>query len=159
MFLYIWQQLLNRVIEEKEAALALLNTELTELDCRIQKMEFDIVALQAQKDAYESQLQKCQDRTQDLMRNRHVPKAEHRGLNTIFMIIEKKSTPEQDEFYEYPYYIARIQRQYAVTKKKWFRAQYPNHHFIVGELDNPNSIHAFNRFEEQGCVERHHCHF
>ena len=122
-------------------------------------MEFDNVALQAQRDVYESQLQKCQDRIQDLMQNRHVPKAEDRGLDTIVMIIEKNSTPEQDEFYEYPYYIARIQRRFAVTKKRWFRTQYPNHHFIVEELDNANSIHAFNRFEEQGCIERHHCHF
>ena len=26
-------------------------------------------------------------------------------------------------------------------------------------LDNANSIHAFNRFEEEGFVERFHCHF
>ena len=26
-------------------------------------------------------------------------------------------------------------------------------------LDNTNSIHAFNRFEEKGYVERTHCHF
>ena len=155
MFLYIWQKLTDKMkeehrqaIKEMEAALALLNDDLTELDCRIQKLEFDNVALQAQRDVYESQLQKCQDRIQDLMQNRHVPRAEDPGLDTIVMIIEKNSTPEQDEFYEYPYYIARIQRRYAVTKKRWFRAQYPNHHFIVEELDNPNSIHAFNRFEE-----------
>ena len=35
-------------------------------------------------------------------------KTEDRGLDSIVMIIEKDSTPEQDEFYEYPYYIARI---------------------------------------------------
>ena len=52
-----------------------------------------------------------------------------------------------------------LQRRFAGTKKRWFRTQYPNHKFIVEELDNPNSIHAFNRFEEQGCIEQHHCHF
>ena len=50
-------------------------------------------------------------------------------------------------------------RLYAVMKKRCFRAQYSNHHFIVKELDNPNSIHAFNKFEEQGCIEQQHCHF
>ena len=113
----------KQAIEEKETPLALLNDELTELDCRIQNLEFDNVALQAQRDVYESQLQKCQDRIKNLMQNRHVPRAEDLGPNTIVMIIEKNST-----FYEYPYYIARIQRRYAVTKKRWFRAQYPNHH-------------------------------
>ena len=33
------------------------------------------------------------------------------------MIIEKNTTPEEDEFYEYPYYIARIQQQFISTKK------------------------------------------
>ena len=33
------------------------------------------------------------------------------------MIIEKNTAPEDDEFYEYPYYIARIQRQFINTKK------------------------------------------
>ena len=27
------------------------------------------------------------------------------------------------------------------------------------ELDNANGIHAFNRFEEKGYVERFQCHF
>ena len=27
------------------------------------------------------------------------------------------------------------------------------------QLDNSNSIHAFNRFEEKGYVERFQCHF
>ena len=151
--------MIDRAIKEKEAALALLKNELTEVDSRLQTLGFNNVALQAQRDVYKSQLQKCQNRIQELMQNRHVPKAEDRGFDIIVMIIEKNSTPEQDEFYEYPYYIARIQKYFAVTKKRLFRTQYPNHHFIVKELDNPNSIHAFNRFEEQGCIEQHHCHF
>ena len=74
----------RQAIEEKEAALALLNDDLTELDCRIQKLEFNNVALQAQKDVYKSQLQKCQDRIQDLMQNRYVPRAKDPGLDTIY---------------------------------------------------------------------------
>ena len=27
------------------------------------------------------------------------------------------------------------------------------------ELDNTNGVHAFNRFEEEGFVERFQCHF
>ena len=62
-------------------------------------------------------------------------------------------------FYEYLYYIARIQRRFISTKKRWFRSQYPHHRLIKGELDNANSIHAFSRFEEKGHVERFQCHF
>ena len=75
------------------------------------------------------------------------------------MIIEKNTAPEEDEFYEYPYYIARIQRRFINTKKRWLKAQYPHHRFIMDELGNPNGIHAFNRFEEKGFVERFQCHF
>ena len=75
-----------------------MNDELTEVECRIQKLEFDNVVLQVQKDVYESQLQKCQDRIQDLMQNRHVPKAEDHGLDTIAIIIEKNSTLNKMSF-------------------------------------------------------------
>ena len=51
-----WQKLTGKMkeehrkaIKEKEAALFLLNDELTEVDCRIQMLEFDNVALQAQR--------------------------------------------------------------------------------------------------------------
>ena len=70
------------------------------------------------------------------------------------MIIEKNTTPEEDEFYEYPYYVARIQRRFINTKKRWFKAQYPNHSPVIEKLDNANGIHAFNRFEEKRFVER-----
>ena len=47
---------------------------------------------------------------------------QHPGKDNIVMIIEKNTTPEEDEFYEYRYYIARIQRQFINTKKRWFKA-------------------------------------
>ena len=56
--------------------------------------------------------------------------------------------------------IPTISREYKFISKKrrWFRAQYPHHRFIIEELDNANNIHAFNRFEE-GYIERFQCHF
>ena len=33
---------------------------------------------------------------------------QHPGKDKIVMIIEENTTPEEDEFYEYLYYIARI---------------------------------------------------
>ena len=52
-----------------------------------------------------------------------------------------------------------IQSWFNPTKRRWFRAQYPHHRFIVEELGNANSTHAFNRFEEGGHVKRFHGHF
>ena len=141
----------RQVIEEKDAALALLNDKL-------KNREHDNVALQAQRDVYKDQLQKCQDIITHL-KTRHVPHAKDPSKDNIVMIIEKNTAPEEDEFYEYPYYIARIQRRFITTKKRWFKAQYPHHRFIIEELGNANSIHAFNRFEKKGYVERFQCHF
>ena len=117
------------------------------------------MALQAQKDVYQAQLQRCQDQTCDLIINRHVPRVNDPGKDNTVMIIEKNTILEEDEFYEYPYYIARIQRRFISTKRRWFRAQYPHHRFITEELDKANSIHAFNWFEEEDHVERFQCHF
>ena len=141
----------QQAFEEKDAAIALLNDDR-------KNGEYDKVALQAQRDVYKDQLQKCQDIIIHL-RTRHVPHAKDPGKDNIVMIIEKNTAPEEDEFYEYPFYTARIQRRSITTKNRWLKAQYPHHRFIIEEVDNANSIHAFNRFEEKGCVERFQCHF
>ena len=114
--------------------------------------------MQAQKDVYKDQLQKSQDIIAH-PRTRYVDHAKDPGKDNIVMIIEKKAALEEDEFYEYPYYIARIQWRFINTKRRWFKAQYPHHRFIIEELDNTNSIHAFNRFEKTGYVERFQCQF
>ena len=99
----------QQAFEEKDAAIALLNDDR-------KNGEYDKVALQAQRDVYKDQLQKCQDIIIHL-RTRHVPHAKDPGKDNIVMIIEKNTAPEEDEFYEYLYYIARIQRRFINTKK------------------------------------------
>ena len=79
------------------------------------------MALQAQRDVYQAQLQRCQDQIRDLIINRHVPRANDPGKDNIVVIIEKNTAPKEDEFYEYSYYIARIQRQFISTKRRWLR--------------------------------------
>ena len=116
------------------------------------------MVLQAQRDVYKNQLQKCQDIITHL-KARYVDHAKDPGRDNIVMIIEKNTAPEEDGLYEYPYYIARIQRRFINTKKTMVKARYPNHRPIMDEFNNPNSIHAFNRFEEKGYVERFQCHF
>ena len=91
----------QHVIEEKDATIALLNDDL-------KNREYKNEALQAQRDLYKEQLQKCQDIIIHL-KKRYAPNAKDPGKDKIVMIIEKNTTPEEDEFYEYPYYVARIQ--------------------------------------------------
>ena len=59
------------------------------------------MALQAQRDIYKDQLQKCQDIITHLT-TRYVDHAKDPGKDNFVMIIEKNTTPEKDEFYEYP---------------------------------------------------------
>ena len=49
---------------------------------------------------------------------RYVDHAKDPGKEKIVMIIEKNAALEDDEFYEYPYYIARIQRRFITTKRR-----------------------------------------
>ena len=133
MFPHIRQQLTDEMVDDlrRDHQLA------------IQAIQHENVTLQLQRDVYQTQLKRCLDQIHDFIINRHVPRANDPGKDNIVMIFEKNTTPEKDEFYEYPYYIARIQRRFINTKRGWLRAQYPHHRFIVEELDNANSIHAF----------------
>ena len=106
----------RQAIIEKDAAIVLLNDDLKNRDKQIQAIQYQNVALQAQRDVYKDQLQKCQDIITHL-KTSHVPHAKDPGKNNIVMIIEKNTAPEEDEFYEYLYYIARIQRRFINTKK------------------------------------------
>ena len=119
--LEITNEAYQQAIEEKDAAITLLNVDLKD-------REHYNVALQAQRDVYKEQLQKCQDIITHL-KTRHVPHANDQ--DNIVMIIEKNIPPpphsplEEDEFYEYSYCIARIQRRFINTKRRWFKAQFP----------------------------------
>ena len=74
------------------------------------------MVLQAQRDVYKNQLQKCQDIIIHL-KACYVDHAKDPDRDNIVMIIEKNTAPEEDGLYEYPYCIARIQRRFINAKK------------------------------------------
>ena len=137
-------------IEEKDATLALLNDDL-------QNREYEKVALQAQRDVYKAQLQKSQD-TIIHLRTRYVDYETDRGKDNIIIIVRKHTTPANDRYHDLPYYVARLQRRKRYVKLRWFDQHFPDHEVIV-KIDNLNSIHSFNRLEEEGNVERKYSHF
>ena len=116
-----------------------------------QNREHDNVALQAQRDVYKEQLQKHQDTTTRLM-TRYVRNAKNPGKDNIIIIAWKHTTSVNDKYHDLPYCLARIQRRKRYVKLRWFDRHFPDHEIIV-KIDNPNSIHAFNRFEEEGHAE------
>ena len=163
MFPHIRQQLTDKmvddlrhehqhIIEEKDAVLAFINDDLQDRENQIQAIQYENVAFQAQRDLYQAQLQRCED-TITHLRARYVDHASYPGKDNIIIIVRKHTTFANDKYHDLPCYISRIQRRKRYVKVRWLNRHFPDHEVIV-ELDNANSIHAFDRVEEEGHVER-----
>ena len=125
----------QQALEEKDAALPLLTDDLQDYDNQIQAIQYENVALQAQRDVYQAQLQRCQD-TITHLRTRYVDHARDPGKGNITIIVRKHTTPANDKFHDLPYYVARIQRCKRYVKLRWFDRHFPDHEVIV-ETHNP----------------------
>ena len=143
-------------IKEKDAALALMNDDLRDHDNPIQAIQYENMALQAQKDVYQAQLQKCQGTIIHLI-TCYVPHAKDPGKDNIIIIAKKHTKSANDMYHDLPDYVSRIQQHKMYVKLRWVDRHFLEHEVIVG-IVNPNSIHAFNRFDE-GHVERRYNHF
>ena len=144
-------------IEEKDSVIALMNDDLQGGDNQIQAIKYENVALHTQRYVSQVEPQECQD-TITHLRTSYVDYARDPSKDTIIIIVWKHTISANDKFHDLPYYIARIQRRKRYVKLRWFDRHFPGHEVIV-EIDNPNSIHAFNRFEEDGHVEQKYNHF
>ena len=91
----------QQAIEEKDAAIALLNDDL-------QKREYENLALRAQKNVYQAELQKCQG-TITHLKTRYVLYARDPGKDNIIIIVRKHTTSANDKYHDLPYYVPRIQ--------------------------------------------------
>ena len=91
--------------------------------------------MQAQRDVYQAQLQRCQD-TITHLRTRYVDHAKDPGKDNIIIIVRKHEKPANDKFHDLPYYVARIQRCKRYVKLRWFDRHFPDHEVIV-ETHNP----------------------
>ena len=97
----------RQAIEEKEAALALLNDEL-------QAIQFENVGLQGEI--------KAKDKTiQDLIDNRHVPR---RGEYDNILVVFQKNKPVEDGIRKsrHAFYMIRCQYRALTNHKKWLKS-------------------------------------
>ena len=115
------------------------------------------MALQAQRDVYQAELQKCQD-TITHLKTHYVPHARDLGKGNIIIIVRKHTLSAKDKYHDLPYYVVGIQWRKKYVKLRWSDQHFPDHEVNV-EIGNPNSIHAFNRFEEEGHAEWKYNHF
>ena len=130
---------------------------ISDRDNQIHAIQYENVALQAQRDVYQTQLQRCED-TITHLRARYVDHARDPGKDNIIIIVRKHTASPNDKYHDLPYYVCRILRRKRYVKQRWLNQHFPHHEAIV-ETDSPNSIHAFNRFEEEGHVERRYNNF
>ena len=143
-------------IEEKDVALALIHDDLRDRDNQIQAILYENVALQAQRDGCQAQLQRCEITVTNL-RTHYVDYARDPDKDNIIIIVRKHTTSANDKYHDLSYYVSRIQLHKTYVKLRWFDLHFNDNEVIV-EIGNPNSVYAFNRFEEEGHVEqRYNC--
>jgi len=140
----------QKTIDEKDTQLALLNDDLIESQDLVRHLEFNNTGLQGEIRAKDQEIARLHERV--------VPRAMDPGKDNVTMIVRKHTRKNDDCHFEFPYYISRIQRRKISTKRRWLLEQFSHSEEIV-IIDNPNSVHAFNRFEEEGHIERFGCHF
>ena len=145
----------QKAIDEKDMQIALLDDDLTESQDLVRQLEFSNSGMQGEIRAKDQEIARRQSEIAEL-RERYVDHCRDPGKDNLVVITRKHD--EDDEHFEYPYYISRIQRRAISTKRRWLLDQFPDSEEIV-VIDNPNSVHAFNRLEEEGHVERYGCHF
>ena len=145
----------QKAIDEKDMQIALLDGDLTESQDLVRQLEFSNTGMQGEIRAKDQEIARRQLEIVEL-RQRYVNHCRDPRKDNVVMIT-RKHEPD-DKHFEYPYYISRIQRRAISTKRRWLLNQFPDSEEIV-VIDNPNSVHVFNRFEEEGHVERYGCHF
>ena len=150
MFPRIRKQLVDKMQEDHQQAI-------TDRNNRVQAIEYENVGLQGEIKAKDQQIEASQNKIAEPV-ERYVDHCRSPSRDNIVIIVRKHTTPENDKYHNLPYYIARIQRRKRYVKLQWLERHFPDYEVIV-EIGNPNSIHAFNRFEEKGHVERKFNHF
>ena len=95
-------------MEEKDAALALPNDDLQDRANQNQAIHYENVALQAQRDVYRAELQRCQDTIVHLKAH-YVDHARDSDKDNIIIIVQKHTGPANNKFHDLPCYVVRIQ--------------------------------------------------
>ena len=147
----------QREIDEKDMQIALLDDDLVLEQDLVRRLEYHNTGMQGEIRAKDQEIVRRQAEIAEL-RERHVDRCRDPGKNNLVVITRKHTCEPDDEHFEYPYYISRIQRRAISSKRRWLLDQFPDSEEIV-IIDNPNSVHVFNRLEEERHVERYKCHF
>ena len=147
---------LGQKLEEHHRRTTQLQQAVEDRDNRIQAIEYENAGLQGEIRAKDQQIEASQNialRLSTLCRiaelvERYVDHCRNPSKDNIVIIVRKHTTPENDKYHNFPYYISRIQRRKRYVKLQWLERHFPDHEVTV-KIDNPNSVHAFNRLEDR----------
>ena len=150
MFPHIKQQLKDKLVEEHHRRTTRLQQAVEERDNRIQAIEYENVGLQGEITAYQAQLQVSQNRIEDLVANRHVPRSG--AIDTVLVVVEKNAdedTKEHKKAKKFDKYMLRCQKKQVDGRLSVLRAKYPNMVVLEPRCDDGNAIHVWKRFKQR----------
>ena len=136
MFPHIRKQLVDKMQEDHQKAIE-------ERDTRIQAIEYEIRAKVQQIEA-------SQERIEDLIANRHVPRSG--AIDTVLVVVEKNAdedTKENKKAKNFDKYMLRCQKKQVDGRLSVLRAKYPNMVVLEARCDDGNAIHVWNRFKQR----------
>ena len=96
----------NKLIEEKDTQLALLNDNLARSH---RQLEYTNTGFQGEIRAKDQEIAR-RERENAMLRERYVDHCQDPGKDNVVMIARKHTCKDDDKHFEYPYYISRIQR-------------------------------------------------
>ena len=102
------QQVITGIQREHQLAI-------TDPDNRIQAIQCENITLQAQRDVYQTQLQRSED-TITHLRAHYVDHSRDPGKANIIVIVRKHTTSANNKYHDLPYYVCRIQRRKRYVK-------------------------------------------
>ena len=142
MFPHIRKQFVDKMQEDHQKAIE-------QWDTRIQAIEYENVGLQGEIRAKDQQIEASQERIEDLIANRHVPRSG--TIDTVLVVVEKNAdedTKEDKKAKNFDKYILRFQKKQVDGRLSVLRAKYPNMVVLEPRCDDGNAIHVWNRFKQ-----------
>ena len=106
--------------------------EIRKLALAIEEKDNQIQALEFTNEKYQQKMLRLNEETDDLIKNRHVPRRGY--FNTVLYFIKKNSRET------HPYYVIRCRYRHLEKYKKCLKLCYPNME-EAGRCDDPNAIH------------------
>ena len=149
----ISQCLTQQVLEEKDTVLALFNDDIKGLDNKIKTVKHKDFRFEGKIHAKHQQIGKYENSINHL-RNGYVNHARNSGLGNVVMVVHKHASKDNGKNFDYPCYIACIQRRAITIKRGWLQEKFPGRKEIV-VTENPNSLDAFNCFYKKDHIERY----